>query len=765
MADTIEATYHSSTWQGELDNAGLAWGIYLMYVDDKAVKCKGKIDPETMQPGLTLELIGKWVNDPKYGKQIAFETYTRKQPAGRYGVMAFLKQAPNIGDTTAEKIWDVYGENSIKMLIDQPEVVAFNVPGLRTKVAQDASPVLATLYGECKHKLPLINLFKGTKIPTRMADQVIRSGMADAVETISDNPFILMKFGGTGFKQCDTLRQKLRLDPKMPARIIAACTQAFRDRSDAVWLPADEVGKRMKDLLEFTVDGQRAIDRAVEFGLVVQAPDKGPWYALKTEADMELFVAEDLCRRMKKPGDWPMKQIRQIPDSRAGHLDKGLTDHQKEVVIQNMTNGGHIAILPGPPGTGKTTTLARILKAWEPEAVVCAPTGKATQRMEAALRDQGVTNIVSGTTHKILGARPTGDGFMFAMQNGEVCPEVLVVDETSMKSNEMAYRLLKGVSHNTHIIFLGDAMQLPPVGPGTMFRDLQALRRFSHLSEIHRNEGMIVQACMQISKGIVPTLHRTSKPCLDVRPKTNVHYCTAGKDQGKANYVDKIIGYALEGSILNRQGLPICSRNDLQFLTATHDNPLIGRHRLNAVVQDALNPNGGGKHSKYRVGDKVICLKNAQYKVVQHKDDDLRSSVQLSNGDLGTVLESNEKTIVVQMEHDPAALLIPVGSGNSSPFFDLGYCITTHKSQGSEWLYTVVVVGDDYGSRRLVDRTWLNTAISRAKHCAAVIASSGRIASAVKRDNASARKSFIHYHMKQYAQRTKADHTALAASR
>jgi exodeoxyribonuclease V alpha subunit len=754
MADTIEATYHSSTWQGELDHDGLAWGIYLMYVDDKAVKCKGKLNPDTMQPGLTLELVGKRVTDPKYGKQIAFDTYTRKQPAGRYGVMAFLQQAPNIGSITAEKIYETFGERAIELLIAEPEVVANQVQGLRTEVAQEASSVLATLYGECKHKLPLINLFKGTKIPVRMADQVLRAGIPDAVEKISENPFMLMKFGGTGFKQCDTLRQKLRLDPKMPSRIMAACTQSFKDRSDAVWLPADDVGKRMKELLEFSADGQKAIDRAMEFGMVVQSPDGGPWYALAEQAKLERFVALDLCARMDAKGDWPMKEIAKIPDSAIKkNRNTGISNHQREVILHNMQHGGRIAVLPGPPGTGKTTTLARVLKTWGAHAVVCAPTGKATQRMESVLRQSGVDNITSGTTHKILGAQPRGDGFVFMNQNGEVNPEVLVVDETSMKSNEMGYRLLKGVSRETNIIFLGDAFQLPPVGPGTMFRDLQALRRFQHLTEIHRNEGMIAKACAQIAAGQVPRLHRTSKPFLNIETDTNVHHCIAGKDAGKARYVDKIIEYALDQRIVTDDG-PICQKNDLQFLTATHENQSIGRHKLNAVIQSALNPNGGGQHKKYRVGDKVICLKNSTYKTVQAKEKD-RTAVDLSNGDLGTVVESNDKTIVVQMEHSPEYLLIPVGAGENSPFFDLGYCITTHKSQGSEWPCVAVVVGDDYGSRRLVDRTWLNTALSRAKHCACLITGSGRLASAVKRDNISARKSYIHYHMKQYhAQKT-----------
>lgn len=744
--ETLSVTFRRTTWVSQdRDDDGLIWGIYqVTYGDDELATIKGKLEPRMANLGMEFEVTGKWENDSKYGRQFVFSNFSRRQPNGRWGTMAFLMQAEGVGETLAGRIYEAFGEESISAIIDTPEIVASRTVGLRVEVAEEASQTLAPLINESKLKLPLLDLFKGTKLPAKTANRVIEARIPDPVNRIRSNPFMLTEFKGIAFKQADSLRLKLKLAVDMPERIAAACMQTFRDESDQTWLTADEITKKMSELLEVpTLNAKMYIDSLIDDEKIVSRHGvmNGTLPAVHTihYAEMEnykneLFVAEYLHNRMQQSApEWLVTAVSNIDTTVRGEI----TEHQKNVLLNNICAGGRMLVLPGSPGTGKTFTLGRILSMFN-EFHACAPTGKAAQRLTQSLKGKVATTI-----HRLLGPKPlSGGGFAFSLQNGEIKFDAVAVDEASMVNNELAAALFRGLHPDTYLILVGDQNQLPPVGPGTMLRDLQSTGKFQELTEIKRNQGMIVHSCAAIREMRNPAFHMQHNPGMDVKEATNVHLAMSTKDDAKMIWIRKVVDQ-IQATGLSYKGGMTKSLHDIQFVTATHRNPHVGREALNKYLQSRFNKNMSGKHPKFKVGDKVICTENCFLSPTKPTEDmsGKPNKVFVANGDLGVVLESFEKRMIVRVTSTSEEVLVPCGAEGHG--WDLGYCITTHKAQGSEWPIVIVCMGSDFGSEMVMSREWVYTAISRAKDCCIIVSGPGQIAKQVKKVRINDRRSSI----------------------
>ena len=753
MTNTLRGNPTRSLWQSnEADADGLIWGVFL-FTDQigNTFKAAGKLAPDVISSENTLELFGAWGVDKRGQKQYQFKNYSRVQPAGRWGIIAFLSKAAGIGPTIAEAIYNAFEEDSINAILERKDEVLAKVPALRPEVANEAAIYLSTIVDEMRLKLPLLDLFKGTKVGQRIADKVIEARIPDAVDSIKRNPFLLMEFRGVAFKSADSLRVKLRLPSNMPERILGACHQAFYDASDKTWISISEISKVMKDLLEMSsFDAIVNVNKLVEQDKVVknQVGD-GVWYALKQQALNEEYVAQEICERRHIEGCWPVEEIMAALDG-TDEID----EHQREVLRHNLTMGGRIAVLPGSPGTGKTYVLGKIIRACVQmgmSVAAAAPTGKAAQRLNERLG-----NITTATTiHRLLKPKPvSGGGFVFSENSHDITHDIIAIDESSMVSNELAAALFRGLSYNCRILFVGDRNQLPPVGCGTLMRDLQECG-YREFEKIVRNAGMIVEACHAIKSGERPQLHLTGTPGQNVETSTNVHLVSARKNEDKATKILKIVEAIKAGKFVDKNGTQL-GPNDIQFLTATHAEPNIGRHALNKFLQSQLNPGGKGEHEIFKVGDKVLNNDNTFLEgFVKDDQGNLTkpmTKIFVSNGDMGTVIVSEKKRIQVLLASGNARVVVPCGESNGS--WDLGFCCTTHKAQGSEWLYVVAVIGDDYGSKCVASREFLYTALSRAKHCTILVSSVQGIGDLVKESRMWDRKSLILELMESYNAQT-----------
>lgn len=443
-----------------------------------------------------------------------------------------------------------------------------------------------------------------------------------------------------------------------------------------------------------------------------------------------------------------------------------ITEHQREKISEATI--GRIGILGGSPGTGKTYSAARIVRAiiaqyGSLEVAICAPTGKAAVRCSEALAGYGI-KLRATTIHRLLGVESAEDGvWRFVHNANNPLPfKFVICDESSMVDCTLMSNLLAARGRGTHILFIGDQNQLPPVGHGAPLRDMIAAKLpYGELTEIKRNAGTIVRACKQIKAGkafeidgrieLEPACPNCEGKGVIDGPEDSPGMapdCEACGGTGKLAPRNLTILTAskaaapleIEKQVARLREAGVDAIWDVQVIVAVNKRSPLARKNLNKRLQDLLNP--GGKavpNSPFRVGDKIICLKNSFFRAASiATESNEKGQVAVANGEFGEVLEVEPKKTVVKF-FDPdrvcevSRAAVPAKSdkadsgdaggeseddGGSGCDLDLAYAVTCHKCQGSEFDYVIVGL-DEYpgatGKYGICKREWTYTAISRAK--------------------------------------------------
>jgi len=400
-----------------------------------------------------------------------------------------------------------------------------------------------------------------------------------------------------------------------------------------------------------------------------------------------------------------------------------LTDEQLSAV--EMVKNNYVSILTGGPGTGKTTTIKEILtwaQSKKMSVIQCAPTGKAAKRMEEA------TNYPSSTIHKALGATMEKGKFVFFY--GETCPlltDLIIVDEVSMVTNNLMASLLRAIDKRTKILFVGDQGQLPSVGVGAVLRDFLDSGVVPHiqLTKIHRNSGDIVKVCHAIQKGEKPVASSE----LDIKSGKNFRHIEASTPEKIIDIICQVVM-----KMKDRGYDPVW---DVQVISPTNVKTNLSCENLNSVLQGLLNPkgkavdsgddkngnkngskNGNGKDYKniFRIKDKVIQTKNEQM-----------NEGYIVNGDLGFIKSFEKTNMKVNFLWPDREVAIPQKKNDLL----LAYCITCHRMQGSEAPVVIIPVHKCFGN--FVTRSWIYTAISRAKDICFTVGQFRAVEQAAKR--------------------------------
>jgi exodeoxyribonuclease V alpha subunit len=404
---------------------------------------------------------------------------------------------------------------------------------------------------------------------------------------------------------------------------------------------------------------------------------------------------------------------------------EGISEHQAEQLGHALS--GRIGILGGSPGTGKTYTVAKLILQMLESGLVSssdigigAPTGKAAVRLTENLQKNGLS-LRARTWHSLLGIAKNSeaDGWSFAHHEGNPFPyRVLVGDESSMMDLSLMLAVFRARQSGCHLLIVGDVNQLPPVGSGAPLRDLIAAKLpYGELREIKRNSGGIVEACAAI---------RDSDPWL--------HFTQAKGSNLKITH-DESIDEVLDSIQANctraeQDGLnPIW---DVQVLCAVNDGSKLSRKALNTYLQDLLNPGEKSTGTIFRMRDKAVCTKNGWFKSfdpISGSNEDIQSNdngeVFVANGELAEIVSIDAVKIVARLENPARVVIVPLrknsdeeGNGpqkSGSGVWDLGYALSVHKSQGSEWRRVLTILDTYPGARMICDRAWIYTAISRAQ--------------------------------------------------
>lgn len=689
---------------------------------------KGECDPGSMLRGVAYRFYGKHENHPKYGRGFSFKAVVQQEPHGRTGVVQYLERfADGLGPVYAGRIYDKFGSDAVRILRSDPETVANAIPSISLDRATKAAVALQVYAATEETRIELVNLLAGRGFPGELTEDAIKRWGCSAARRIKADPFTLMvnKLPGAGFARCDRLYLDLGLPPTKLKRQLLCIWKAVQDNGDgSTWhsieTAAAAIQQNIGGLPVERVNWKRAIRLGVRAKWLVTAEINGrKCIAVNRDAEAEAKVAADVVRLLLgEPGwEWPdVDSIHQI------------SDHQRETLGKCLR--APIAILCGTPGTGKTYATAQLLQAvirsglkpWE--IAVCAPTGKAALRIEEALGNAGVEGLSVGTVHRLLGVNRNGhdgNGWGFIHNARNPLPyNLVVIEEASMLDAETASSLIQAIPTGSRVLLVGDPYQLPPVSHGAPLRDLLASKAVPSglLTEVLRNGGRIVQACLEINGG---RPYRPSRSADLSIGENLIHWPTKSPALTKAEVCRRIQA----AGVVIYNGKPIDPVWDVQVITALNEKSDVSRVKLNESLQAALNPHGDQvKGNPFRLGDKVICTSNKFLPVatesgalVAAEDDDhgiedkepLKDFV--ANGEIGIATRIDAKYADVTFLSPRRIIRFP--TMGKEAVLDLAYAITFHKSQGSQW--PIVILIADRAAARVACREIWYTGISRAE--------------------------------------------------
>ena len=651
-----------------------------------------------LHAGVSVVCRGKYENHATYGRQFHAQECETDMPKDLEAVYAFLasKSLPYIGAKTAEKILNKFGAQSLEIIANDPAQLTA-IPGISADKADRIQQEFKRMFGMRE----LIAYLSQFEISPRRAMEVFRTFGPGAMQAISNNPYLLCGEPlQLDFRHADSIAQYYHMEGDCAQRLEAALLRTLRHNannghtclprnqlidtaSNFIHQPPEKLGEALNRCLEEEELGAKVFDGTQ----YVYLPD-----LLSAEQDIAHRLAI-LTRRGKQTAR-NLDQNIQILELTQGFAYAPL---QREAIRKAMTE--NCLVLTGGPGTGKTTTVNAILQLLEQQAervALCAPTGRAAKRLSE------LTGRKASTIHRLLEVDYTGGVVSFIHNDKNLLKcDVVILDEMSMVDVRLFQALITALRYSCRIIMVGDADQLPSVGPGNI------------LGEVIRS-GLVPTVCLN-------EIFRQAKRSLIVE---NAHHIISNEPLQKGGRADDFFFLEADGDAAQQLVCDLATTRlprsygfdpikDIQVLCPTKLGPT-GTQALNAALQNLLNPPQKGKPQLqsasrvFRVGDKVMQVRN-NYEILWQRIGG-EQGVGAYNGDIGIVESINprDRSMVVRM--DDRRMLYPAENLNE---LEIAYAITVHKSQGSEFPAVILPVAQV--PPRLCYRNLFYTGVTRAR--------------------------------------------------
>ncbi len=649
---------------------------------------------------------GRWVTHPKFGPQFKADLLVPQTPNTVDGVRSYLAsdRVKGIGPHFAAKLVEAFGEEVFEVIENQPERLA-EIPGIGPKrVAQ-----ITAGRAENKAVRDIMVFLQAHGLGAARAVRIHKAYGDDAVVRISRDPYRLARdFTGIGFRNADAIAAKLGIEPVSPLRIRAGLAHVLdRARLDGhCGLPRDDMLAATAELLAVEgalVDPVLAAEVAAEH-LVADTIAGRPCLFLKSLWEDERLVAARVRALAKSGPPWRAMDLDRAVPALERRLGIRLAPGQRQAIATALT--AKLVVVTGGPGVGKTTLVNGILDLLGDglEIALCAPTGRAAKRLSES------TGRPASTIHRLLDYSFPDKGFRHDEDEPLDC-DLLVVDEVSMVDVPLMAALLRAVPDGAAVILVGDADQLPSVGPGRVLGDLidSSAVPVARLTEIFRQAAQsdIVTNAHRINRGRMPRLSQTE----DDGGKGDF-FITGARDAEDA--ADKVLTIVTE-RIPNAFGLdPV---RDVQVLSPMN-NGAAGVRALNARLQQRLNggdtvPRVERTGESLRLGDKVMQTHNNYDKEV-------------FNGDLGVVAAIDLPARNVVIEFDGRRVDYSLSDLDE---IQLAYATTIHKAQGSEYPAVVIPVLNQH--HVMLKRNLIYTAITRGKRLVVLVAQQQAVRTAI----------------------------------
>jgi exodeoxyribonuclease V alpha subunit len=702
-------------------------------------------------PGERVRLKGQWETHPKYGRQLKVEECVPLLPASAEGIEQYLGSGlvEGIGPAMAGRIVARFGEEALRVIDETPGRLS-EVQGIGPKRISAITKAWQSQRGVRDTMLFL----QSHGVSPGYAARIYRQYGDRAVQVVRENPYRLAQdVEGIGFLLADRFARGLGFGEDSPARAEAGIMHALKASSEEghLFLPSTELLQQSQKLLEsdraiiagalesLIASGRVKAERLGAAPAAAPAQDMPPATATPVAAPGEppaadttggppdlgeraiylpaLHAAEtgivtELERLLKAPRSLPRVEATEAVARAQTSLSITLAPKQAEAVARALRE--KLLLITGGPGTGKTTiqrALLTVLDHIKAQPLFAAPTGRAAKRLAEA------TGREARTIHRLLEFAPHEKRFRRDRDEPLEC-DLLIVDEASMIDAPLMHSLLKALPSDASLILVGDAHQLPSVGPGTVLADLIASGRLPvvELTDIFRQseDSRIVTNAHRINLGLSPLANDSEE----------------GGDFFFIEQEDPVkVGRTIVELVCRRipRRFHLDPVDDVQVLSPMHRGDA-GVENLNRLLQEALNPSGSevmARSKTLRVHDKVMQLRNDYEREV-------------FNGDIGRIAAVDTETGAIVVDLDGRHVEYERADLDA---LTLAYAVSVHKSQGGEFPAVIICLLTQHFP--LLQRNLLYTAVTRGKRLVVIVGSRKAMAIALRNDTPRRRNSLL----------------------
>ena len=648
----------------------------------------------TVNAGEWVTAQGLWVRDKEHGLQLKADFLKCTEPTSREGIEKYLGSGmiKGIGPVYAKKLVDKFGAD-IFTIIEQYSPRLEEIGGIgpeRRKRIKEA-------WKEQKVIREIMVFLHSNGVSTSRAVRIYKTYGENSIATVRADPYVLAReIHGIGFKTADQVAHKLGIPRDSILRARAGLGHVLLEATSAghCALPRDMLLENAEKLLEvdpaiiaealarLLLDG-KVVEESIDGELLVFLP------ALKFAEEV---IADKIRQLARTPCRYPDIELEKAISWCEGKTCKALALQQKEAIRQALAS--RVMVITGGPGVGKTTlvnSLLKILRAKKVKCLLAAPTGRAAKRLFES------TGVEARTIHRLLEFLPSTGAFSRNENNPLDC-DLLIVDEVSMVDVPLMHKLLRALPLRGHLIFVGDADQLPSVGPGMVLHHFieSGVMPVVWLTEIFRQaaQSRIITNAHRINEGQMPEFSES--------PESDFFFI----EREEPETIQATLLQMVRERIPRKLGCnPV---NDVQVLCPMNRGTL-GVRTLNELLQGALNPLRSGDPFvdkfgwKFRLRDKLMQIENNYDKDV-------------FNGDIGvvTAIDPDEREIAIRFDKKEVRY-----DFNELDEVVPAYAATIHKAQGSE--FPVVVIPVAMQHFMMLQRNLVYTGVTRGKQLVVLI--------------------------------------------
>ena len=652
------------------------------------------------RPGTEMGITGCWETHKHYGQQLRLVSTRTIQPTTIDGIRRYLSSdfVKGVGPKLIESLIDHFKENTLNVIENDPNRLS-EVKGIGKQTAER----MARAWRNDHAIRSLIDFMQTIGLSPAYASRIYSIYGDDSLEILYKDPYRLVHdLPRIGFSIADAVMQHDGMSPDDPQRVQACVLHTLRAAAEDgnTYLSKMDMESRCRKAyniesgpIEDAVQKLAAAEEIVLEDGLVSPPDQAVY--LQTLFGAESGIANRLQTLLSLPVQPYTIDRDYIAEKVLRHMAIDLSSDQTKVIVNILAY--RVAIITGGPGTGKTTLIRAITAVFDSlgnNILLAAPTGRAARRLSE------LTQRKAQTIHKLLGYNPLENHFEHNIDN-PLQADVVIIDEASMVDTIMMNHLLGAIHVTSRLILVGDVFQLPSVGPGNVLADLirtKTIQTFE-LTKIYRQsrESAIVLNAHRVRRGEPPEI-----PPIEVADDISDFYFF---EEHQPEKVVKLIIDLCSNQIPARFGLD--PNNDIQVLTPMHKG-IVGTINLNRAIQRQLNQHTVAIQAagqSFKIGDKVMHLKNNYHKEVY-------------NGDSGIIDDIDLNNQIVSVDYDGR---IVEYSHAELEDLSLAYAITVHKSQGSE--YPAIIMPIMTQHYIMLQRNLLYTAITRGKQLVVLVGS------------------------------------------